>query len=123
MDNVYGEACLPFIRFVIKHRDWVRRQLVAARAKFNPKSDDDNKERFYRDTIVTALVAGKIAEKIGLVSFNVGAMSKWASTQVLKMRESRRESKYKCPRTSSGIYRHATRTTHRYQASWFSQHD
>ena len=59
MDNVYGEACLPYIRFVIKHRDWVRRQLVAARTKFNPKSDDDNKERFYRDTIVTALVAGK----------------------------------------------------------------
>ena len=37
MDNVYGEACLPFIRFVIKHRDWVRRQLVAARTKFNLK--------------------------------------------------------------------------------------
>ena len=91
MDNVYGEACLPYIRFVIKHRDWVRRQLVAARIKFNPKSDDDNKERFYRDTIVTALVAGKIAEKIGLVSFDINAMGRWASEQVIKMRESRRE--------------------------------
>ncbi len=91
MDNVYGEACLPYIRFVIKHRDWVRRQLIAARSKFNPQSEDDNKERFYRDTIVTALVAGKIAEKIGLISFNVNAMSKWATAQVLKLRESRRE--------------------------------
>jgi len=91
MDNVYGEACLPYIRFIIKHKDWVRRQIVSARSKFNPKSEDDNKERFYRDTIVTALVAGKIAEKIGLISFDVNAMKNWASAQVLKMRESRRE--------------------------------
>ncbi len=91
MDNVYGEAFRPYIRFVIKNRDWVRRQMVAARGKFNPKSEDDNKERFYRDTIVTALVAGKIAEKLGLISFDVNAMKKWALKQVLAMRESRKE--------------------------------
>ena len=91
MDNVYGEACLPYIRFVIKNRDWVRRQMIAARGKFNPQSEDDNKERFYRDTIVTALVAGKIAEKIGLVSFDLNAMKKWAIEHVMTMRESRKE--------------------------------
>ena len=91
MDHVYGEACLPYIRFIMKNIDWVRRQLTAARAKFNPESDDDNKERFYRDTIVTALVAGKIAQKIGLVSFDVDAMKKWATAQVKVMRESRKE--------------------------------
>ncbi|MCH9624670.1 MAG: hypothetical protein S4CHLAM27_10700 [Chlamydiia bacterium] len=72
MDHVYGEACRPFIRFIIKNHEWVRRQITAARSKFNPKSNEDNKERFYRDTIVTAIVAGKIAEKLGLISFDVG---------------------------------------------------
>ena len=91
MDHVYGEACLPFIRFVMKNLAWVRRQLAAARAKFNPKSEDDNKERFYRDTIVTALVAGLIAKKIGLVSFDINAMKQWAVAQVKLMRESRKE--------------------------------
>jgi hypothetical protein len=91
MDHVYGEACLPFIRFVIKNNDWVRRQITSARAKFNPKNEDDNKERFYRDTIVTALVAGKIATKLGLVSFDINAMTKWALSAVKAMRESRRE--------------------------------
>jgi len=91
MDHVYGEACLPYIRFLIKNMDWARRQMVAARSKFNPQSADDNKERFYRDTIVTALVAGKIAQKIGLVSFDVSAMTKWATNQVTQMRESRKE--------------------------------
>ena len=91
MDHVYGEACLPFIRFIIKNHDWVRRQITAARAKFNPQSEDDNKERFYRDTIVTALVAGKIASKLGLISFDVNDMKKWALSAVKAMRESRRE--------------------------------
>mgnify|MGYP000126643260 CR=1 FL=1 len=91
MDNVYGEACLPFIRFLIKNKDWVRRQMVAARSKFNPESEEDNKERFYRDTIVTALVAGSIAKKIGLISFDVIAMKEWASRHVQTMRESRKE--------------------------------
>jgi len=91
VDNVYGEACLPYIRFIIKNSDWVRRQIVTARAKFNPQSEDDNKERFLRDTIVTALVAGKIATKLGLISFDVDAMKKWALAAVKQMRESRKE--------------------------------
>ena len=91
MDNVYGEACRPFIRFVIKNHEWVRRQITAARGKFNPKSNEDNKERFYRDTIVTALVAGKIAEKLGLILFDLKSMKKWALTEVERMRESRKE--------------------------------
>ena len=92
MDNVYGEACVPFIRFIIKNMDWVRRGMVAARSTLNPASEDDNKERFYRDTIVTALVAGKIAQKLGLVSFDVEAMRAWAMAQIVQMREGRRES-------------------------------
>lgn len=92
MDNVYGEACRPFLRFIIKNYDWTRRQMVAARDKFNPKSNEDNKERFYRDTIVTALVAGKIAQKLGLISFDVANMKKWAIDHVTRMRESRKES-------------------------------
>ena len=91
MDHVYGEPFRPYIKFIIKNRDWVRRQIVAARSKFNPKSEEDNKERFYRDTIVTALVAGKIAEKLGLIQFDIGAMKKWALEQVQLMRESRKD--------------------------------
>ncbi|MDA9020236.1 DUF927 domain-containing protein [Flavimaricola sp.] len=91
MDNLCGAACRPYIRFIIKNMDWVRRQLVAARSKVNPKDAEDNKERFYRDAIVTALMAGKIAEKIGLVSFDMKALKQWALDEVLAMRESRRE--------------------------------
>ena len=92
MDNVYGEACRPYLRFIIKNHDWVRRQIASARAKFNPKSNEDNKERFYRDTIVTAIVAGKIAEKLGLIAFDIAGMKKWALDQVVRMRASRKES-------------------------------
>ena len=91
MDNVYGTPFRVFIRFLIENQDWVRRQIAAAREKFNPKSEEDNKERFYRDTIVTALVAGKIATKLGLIRFDIDAMKKWAVAHVLTMRDERRE--------------------------------
>lgn len=91
MDRVYGTPFRPYIRFIIKNMDWVRRQITSARSKFNPTSDDDNKERFYRDTIVTALVAGKIAERMGLISFDIAGMKKWATKHVGTMREGRKE--------------------------------
>ena len=91
MDNVYGTPFRVFVRFLIENQDWVRRQIAAARDKFNPKSEDDNKERFYRDTIVTALVAGKIATKLGLIRFDIDAMKKWAVAHVHAMRDERRE--------------------------------
>lgn len=91
MDNVYGAAFRPYVRFLIKNMDWVRKQLANARGKFDPKDAEDIKERFYRDTIVTALVAGKIAEKIGLVSFDMKALKQWALAEVKRMRESRKE--------------------------------
>jgi hypothetical protein len=92
MDNVYGAAFRPYIRFIIKNQDWVRKQIAAARGKFNPKSEDDNKERFYRDAVVTALVAGRIAEKIGLIQFDLKSMKRWATEQIIGMRESRKSS-------------------------------
>jgi len=91
MDYVYGEACVPYLRFIMKNVDWVKRQLQTARAKYNPQSDDENKERFYRDAIVTATVAGKIAKKLGLVTFDVNGMRDWAQNHVLQMRDSRRD--------------------------------
>jgi hypothetical protein len=91
MDNLYGAPLRPYIRFIIQNMDWVRRQLVAARSKFNPKDAEDTKERFYRDTIVTALVAGKIAEKLGLVSFDMKTLKQWALDEVKRMRDSRKE--------------------------------
>jgi len=89
MDNVYGHACRPFLRFVMKNRDWVRRQMVTARQRFNPQSQEETKERFYIDCIVTALVAGKIAQKLGLIHFNVKAMTDWALSHVTALRETR----------------------------------
>lgn len=91
MDGVYGHACRPYIRFIIKNRKWVTKQLQLARDKMNPDHEEDNKERFYRDTVVTATVAGMIAKKIGLISFDVKAMSKWAMDHVVHMRKTRAE--------------------------------
>ncbi len=54
----YGHAGKQFIQFVMAHREWVQHQLARAREKYNPRSQEDTKERFYTDAVVVALVAG-----------------------------------------------------------------
>ncbi len=92
MDHVYGSPARPFLRFLIKNNDWVRRQLLNLRAQYNPQSADEGRERFYRDAVVTAYVAGKIAQKLNLISFDVGKMKKWADAHIISMRDNRKSS-------------------------------
>lgn len=86
----HGTALRPYVRFIMENREWVERQISAAREKFNPKYKDDTSERFYMDCVVTAIVAGKIAERLGLISFDLGKMKDWAMNHILKLRESRK---------------------------------
>ncbi len=76
MDNVYGEACRPYLRFILRTTTGFADKLRRLEVSLTPKSNEDNKERFYRDTIVTAIVAGKIAEKLGLIAFDIAGMKK-----------------------------------------------
>lgn len=89
LNNVYGSPLRPYIRFLINNYEWVRRQLVAARESMVNKYADMSKERFYMDLITTALVAGKIGQKLGLISFDVSAMRDWAVAHVKELRDAR----------------------------------
>jgi len=85
----YGHAGRAYIHFLVNNNVWVRDQLHRARAKYNPNSAEETKERFYRDAVVTALVAGKIAQKIGLIHFDLKAMVNWATEQIISIRDNR----------------------------------
>lgn len=88
-DN-YGHAGRVFLKFVMANTEWVKTQLRKARIKYNPKSTEETKERFYLDAISTAVVAGKIAQRLGLIKFDLGDMIKWAHNNTLSLRENRK---------------------------------
>ena len=89
MDSVYGSVGRTYLRFLITHREWVRQQLLAAREKFNPKSQEESKERYYNDMVVTAYVAGLLAKKLGFIKWDMKAMRDWAFNHVLSLRDNR----------------------------------
>lgn len=89
----YGHAGRKFIRFVIENQEWVRQQLRNARAKYNPHCQEATKERFYTDAIVVAMVAGKIAQRLGLIQFDMKSMVKWAFSHVQSLRDNRMAAK------------------------------
>jgi len=88
----YGEAGRRFLRFVAKNREKVTELLHKERTKRAPKSQEETRERFYHDMIACAMVAGKIAKKLGLIDFNMAALEKWAYEHILTLRSQRVES-------------------------------
>ena len=90
MDHVYGHASREFLRSVMNNMESVKRLITNVRSKFNYKSDDDSKERFYRDTATTAYAAAKIAKKLGLIKFDIDNMMAWTEEQIMKQRENRK---------------------------------
>ena len=89
----YGAVGREYLKFIITNREWVKAQLQSARAVFNPRSTEETKERFYLDALATAVVAGKIAAKLGFLKFPMKPMIAWAKDNILSLRDSRARTK------------------------------
>lgn len=85
----YGMAGWEFLKFVVANKEWVKAQLQTARAKYNPASAEESKERYYFDALATAVTAGRIAERIGLIKFDLKPMIAWTREHILSLRASR----------------------------------
>ena len=91
MNEMYGTACEPYLRYIMNNEKAVRDELRAARSAFKPSTAEETRERFYRDAIATASVAGRIAKDLNLIRFDLGAVRRWAEGQVVHLRGARQE--------------------------------
>ena len=90
--NNCGEAGEVYLQYVMKHRSVIADKLSKARQKIaKVKSGDTSRERFYYDVLATALVAGTIAKKLGLIDFDMDAIKKWGMEHILTLRRGREE--------------------------------
>jgi len=85
----YGAAGRVFIRFVMDHRVWVTEQLIKANAKLNPSNGDETAERYYRSDLACSWVAGKIANRLGLINFDMKHLMEWTLEHILSLRSNR----------------------------------
>lgn len=89
----HGTVGVDYIRYVIKNVERIEKQLGKARDKFASSAAEDSAERFYLNAVATAYVAGKLLEKLGIISFNVENTIKYAISEVKKMRTQRRNTR------------------------------
>ncbi len=89
LGNNYGAAGREYLQYIIKHRKAVAEKLQKLRSKFAPVTRDETRERFYNDTIATALMGGLLAKKLGLIDFDMKAVQAWAQAHIKTLRTNR----------------------------------
>jgi len=86
LQDCYGHVGREFLRYVMTHRKQVRDMIFKIRSQFPAKDGDMTRERFYMDTIILALASGTIAQKLGILRFDMKLLLRWALKHVKTLR-------------------------------------
>lgn len=86
LQECYGHVGREYIRYVMKHRKQVRDMIFKLRAQFPAQDSDMTRERFYMDTVILALAAGTIAQKLGILRFDLKLLLRWALKHIKTLR-------------------------------------
>ena len=95
----YGEVGRVYLKTLIANHDKVKRMIAQEVRKDMPEelkdeTDQDSSERFYYDLMADVMVAGRIANKLGLVGFDMDALRTWTAKHIKMLREERNNRKY-----------------------------
>ena len=91
MNLVYGAPAEPYLRHIMNNTDAIKERLRDERFAVIARDAEETRERFYRDAVATAMVAGEIGVRMGLVKFDLDAIRTWAQDHIEHLRASRRE--------------------------------
>lgn len=75
--QTYGTACIPFIQYVIKNLEDVRKLFKATMEKLDKAIGLTAQERFYSAEAACSITGLIIAKRIGLVNFKIAPIVEW----------------------------------------------
>lgn len=78
----YGVAGREYIPHVIKHRDTLAELIDQQTNVILAESEGSNAERFWATLVACVLIGGRLAGKIGLHSYDMAAVKRWALTHM-----------------------------------------
>ena len=92
--NDYGHAGMEYLKFITKHTTKVRKVVEKMRRKVTPPDfgSHDMKERFFRELVAVTLAGAYIANKLGLLRFDVAELKRWAMEHIERLRIDRVDS-------------------------------
>jgi hypothetical protein len=90
LQNQFGVVGLKFLQAVVAKRNAISAAINKLRIRYMPNDSEMTRERFYYDALTTALVAGKVAQSLGFINFDLKAIETWAIEHIQDLREHRR---------------------------------
>lgn len=74
----YGHIGPRFVQFVVRHRAAVSKRVQDIMREIDNEGHIQSSERFWSGVVASALVAGEIAQALGLLPYDVTAIRRWA---------------------------------------------
>lgn len=82
----HGLAAQVYLPYVAQHRDQIVELIAKTKSKLGSDSESSSRERYYIDTIAFAFVGATIASRLGLIRWDVKAMTMWAIGHLKNLR-------------------------------------
>ena len=83
----YGHAGPIFVQYVMQNRDAVIKLHIDVRSKIDKAAGLDADNRFWSAAASTRITAMVIAKKLGLIDYDINALTKWAVNKLKQAKE------------------------------------
>ncbi len=88
LNENYGHAIVPFVQYIIANPDFVQRRLLAIQAKIDKELQLTQRERNWSAIIAANLTGGWLANKLGLIKFDMERIYQKCTPVILELRRS-----------------------------------
>jgi len=82
----YGHIGEAYIAYVVKHREMVENRVQEVMSRLDRELQVEASERFWSGVMAAAIVAGSIAKKLGLLSYDINEIIVWCKNYIKSMR-------------------------------------
>ncbi len=82
----YGHAGAEYAKWLVQHLDDVKNGLDTMRNHIDRNAEISGEERFWSAVASVAIYGGMVAQKLGIIRFDVSRVMKWVSDTIFNMR-------------------------------------
>ena len=89
LDENYGVAGAAYVEWLVANEKSIKPGLEKVRVLLDKMADVRGEERYWSAIAATAIYGGMVARNLGLISFDVSRVMRWAANTIVAMRSDR----------------------------------
>ncbi len=87
LDTNYGVAGDAYVKWMVTHADQIKPGLKKVQVLLDKMAGVQAEERYWSAIAATAIYGGMVARNLGLITFDVSRVMRWAANTIIAMRE------------------------------------